>query len=109
MYSRSGTYNKQVSGALEKSRAETYVGTLYYMAPERVLPNTDKHYTVTADIWSLGVTLVELVTGKYPYPRDPFVFVSARFCRITVVIHAHCFSYTSIPLPTHCVPATGNA
>lgn len=50
--------------------AETYIGTVYYMAPERINPRKDKGYNPTADIWSVGVTLVELATGEYPYPKE---------------------------------------
>eukprot|EP00959_Pyramimonas_sp_CCMP1952_P346704 7261560-Pyramimonas_sp.AAC.1 len=42
----------------------TFVGTTCYMSPERL--NTDP-YTAQADIWSLGLTLYEAATGKYPY------------------------------------------
>lgn len=50
--------------------ADTYIGTIYYMAPERINPAKDKRYKTTADIWSIGVTLVELATGVYPYPKE---------------------------------------
>ena len=45
----------------------TFVGTFKYMAPERVqsLP-----YSYQADIWSLGLCVLELATGRYPYPID---------------------------------------
>lgn len=43
---------------------ETNIGTFYYMSPERM----ENHpYSFAADIWSLGISLVELATGKYPY------------------------------------------
>mmetsp|Transcript_37311 Transcript_37311/g.81262 ORF Transcript_37311/g.81262 Transcript_37311/m.81262 type:complete len:494 (-) Transcript_37311:329-1810(-) len=42
----------------------TFVGTTCYMSPERL--NSDP-YTAQADIWSLGLTLYEAATGKYPY------------------------------------------
>ncbi len=34
------------------------------MSPERI--NNEK-YSFNADIWSLGLSLVELATGRYPY------------------------------------------
>ena len=49
-----------VSGELHKSMARTYTGTFYYMAPERIRPKKTKEYDVRSDVWSLGVTLVEL-------------------------------------------------
>ena len=42
----------------------TGCGTLITMAPE-VLEG--KRYTFSADIWSLGVILYELVTGNVPF------------------------------------------
>jgi mitogen-activated protein kinase kinase len=43
------------------------VGTTGYMAPERIRGDP---YTVKADVWSLGVTIVELVSGYFPYSLD---------------------------------------
>lgn len=44
--------------------AKSVVGTMGYMAPERIL---GQPYTVTSDVWSLGVTLMELATGLFPF------------------------------------------
>ena len=46
-------------------------GCAAYMAPERIdPPNPSKpDYDIRADVWSLGITLVELATGHFPY-RD---------------------------------------
>eukprot|EP00041_Stephanoeca_diplocostata_P037669 m.1434841 g.1434841 ORF g.1434841 m.1434841 type:complete len:383 (+) comp25081_c2_seq23:127-1275(+) len=59
-----------VSGELQDSLANTFVGTRSYMSPERLVGSK---YAVTSDIWSLGVTLIEIATGRFPFPppSDP--------------------------------------
>lgn len=57
-----------VSIQLVESIATTYVGTNAYMAPERL---EAKVYGMPADVWSLGVTLFELATGKFPFTLMP--------------------------------------
>lgn len=58
-----------VSVQLIDSIAQSFVGTRHYMAPERL---HGQQYTVHSDIWSLGLTLVELALGVYPIPQhDP--------------------------------------
>lgn len=47
--------------------AATFIGTSYYMAPERI---TGQSYTITADVWSLGVTLLEVAQHRFPFPAD---------------------------------------
>lgn len=37
------------------------------MAPERI---TGKPYTITSDVWSLGVTLLEVAQHRFPFPAD---------------------------------------
>jgi len=46
--------------------ANTTGGTLYYMAPEKFESNYDI-YDLRTDIYSLGITLFELLTGEVPF------------------------------------------
>lgn len=58
-----------ISGRLVDSKARTKnAGCAAYMAPERIEPR-QLDYDIRSDIWSLGITLVELATGVFPY-RD---------------------------------------
>ncbi|KAJ8734507.1 hypothetical protein PYW08_013757 [Mythimna loreyi] len=61
-----------ISGRLVDSKAKTRsAGCAAYMAPERIDPPdpTRPDYDIRADVWSLGISLVELATGVFPY-RD---------------------------------------
>jgi mitogen-activated protein kinase kinase len=46
------------------SMANTFVGTSSYMSPERI---EGKKYQIQSDVWSLGMTLMELAIGKHPF------------------------------------------
>jgi len=48
-------------------RSRAFVGTPAYMSPEMVVGAVD--YTSLTDIWSLGVTTIELLTGIVPFGR----------------------------------------
>ncbi|QIX00653.1 hypothetical protein AMS68_006170 [Peltaster fructicola] len=56
-----------VSSELDNSVADTFVGTGTYMAPERIQGSP---YTVKSDVWSVGLTLMELAIGKFPFSID---------------------------------------
>ncbi|KAI9456304.1 kinase [Russula earlei] len=56
-----------VSGELIGSRAGTFTGTTKYMAPERIM---GREYTICADVWSTGLSILELVQNRFPYPGD---------------------------------------
>ncbi|CAL1533566.1 unnamed protein product [Lymnaea stagnalis] len=59
-----------ISGRLVDSKAKTRsAGCAAYMAPERIEPPdpTRPDYDIRADVWSLGISMVELATGEFPY------------------------------------------
>lgn len=88
-----------VSGRLTESLAQSFVGTSYYMAPERLEGNP---YAVQSDIWSLGLSLVELALGMYPIPQeDPVkMYYSPRTDRKNMPIFELMQSIVHEPPPT---------
>ncbi|XP_078604950.1 dual specificity mitogen-activated protein kinase kinase 7-like isoform X2 [Branchiostoma floridae x Branchiostoma japonicum] len=59
-----------ISGRLVDSKAKTRsAGCAAYMAPERIDPPDPMRpdYDIRADVWSLGISLVELAMGSFPY------------------------------------------
>lgn len=58
----------QIEDEVEKksSRRVSLQGSVYWMAPEVVKQTA---YTKKADIWSVGCLVVEMFTGKHPFPE----------------------------------------
>lgn len=65
-----------VSGQLIDSMANSFVGTRSYMSPERL---QGTHYSVQSDVWSLGLSLVEMAIGMYPIPPPDSKTLEAIF------------------------------
>ncbi|KAI9067246.1 kinase-like protein [Trametes sanguinea] len=74
-----------VSGQLEKSLAKTNIGCQSYMAPERIRGESQNNlgtYTVSSDVWSLGLSMIEMALGHYPYPPETYANVFAQLTAI---------------------------
>lgn len=52
----------------------SYSRISYMLQPERIDPQRAKGYDVRSDVWSLGITLMEVATGRFPYPKWNSVF-----------------------------------
>lgn len=54
-----------------ESRVDTFVGTVGYMAPERL---NGREYTYASDVWALGICVLECLLGRYPFPKPQNYF-----------------------------------
>ncbi|CAH8874965.1 unnamed protein product [Trichobilharzia szidati] len=96
-----------VSGQLIDSLANSFVGTRSYMAPERL---TGEQYNTLSDVWSLGLSLVELATGRYPIPaiEDEKVYLSAFSPHRDINLEQHLeAAKEGKPLPAVNSPSSG--
>jgi len=76
-----------VSGQLERSLAKTNIGCQSYMAPERIRGERTGEvntYTVSSDVWSLGISIIEFAIGHYPYPPETY---SNIFAQLNAIVH----------------------
>lgn len=61
---------RRLTDAVAQSR--TVIGTPYWMAPEVVdVTGEGKGYSYKADVWSVGCTVAEMLTGRPPWPAKP--------------------------------------
>jgi serine/threonine protein kinase len=47
--------------------ADTFTGTYTYMSPERIVGGK---YSYNSDIWSLGLTVMTVAIGKFPFQKE---------------------------------------
>ncbi|CAJ0769147.1 24571_t:CDS:2, partial [Entrophospora sp. SA101] len=66
-----------VSGQLNMSCAKTNIGCQ---------SDRTNFYTVQSDVWSLGLSMLELATGKYPYPSPDTSVGISLFAQLNAII-----------------------
>ena len=55
--------------------------------PERIKGESQNNlatYTVSSDVWSVGLTVIEIAMGHYPYPPETYANV---FAQLTAIVH----------------------
>lgn len=69
---------------IKNQRAQSIVGTTSYMSPQRV---KGEEYSFSADIWSLGITLLEISCKQIPYFLSEYHRTKMNPLRIGIELH----------------------
>ncbi|MCJ1223414.1 spindle assembly checkpoint kinase [Toensbergia leucococca] len=67
------------------NRRNTMCGTLDYLPPEMIKPNSDNFYSHHVDLWSLGVLTYEFLVGEAPF-EDTMVMTQRRIARLEMAV-----------------------
>ncbi|KAG9349921.1 hypothetical protein JZ751_026274 [Albula glossodonta] len=96
-----------ISGYLVDSVAKTLdAGCKPYMAPERINPElSQKGYNVKSDVWSLGITLIEMAILRFPYESwgTPFQQLKQVVEEPSPQLPADRFSKDFVDFTAHCL------
>ena len=64
------------SSARWSTQSRVFLGSPYYMAPEQM--HSAREVDARADIWALGATLYELLTGRVPFEAESLIDLAWR-------------------------------
>jgi eukaryotic-like serine/threonine-protein kinase len=79
--------SKSINETKDITKAGTKIGTIFYMSPEQI---RGKPPTTQSDLYSLGVTFYEMLSGKTPfdYPTE-FEIMEAHIKKMPAKLSAH--------------------
>jgi serine/threonine-protein kinase len=73
--SKTALTGNMFGGAIDVAKTQSLLGSPLYMSPEQLRGKIDVDYT--ADIWSMGAMLYELLTGRAPFEGSSITEVCA--------------------------------
>jgi len=66
-------------------------------APERIDPSGDpSKYDIRSDVWSLGISMIEMATGRFPYNSWLSPFDQLKQVRYSLLVFCDQIFYNSL-------------
>ena len=85
----------KISGDLQRTQAGVKVGTIWYMSPEQV---KGQPAGISSDIYALGVTLFEMITGKVPFSGNSEYSIMKDIVECSPPSPREFYPYVPVPL-----------